>query len=161
TELLNDVQACLQSCMAARSSQFDRRNLVRSSFAAVEGLTWALKVAALRVHDTGSVQFDEGEVAILSERRFDLGDDGNVRRAYAQIPIKKNLRFAWRAFAKANKVDVTLDCGSPWWKDFGEAKKIRDRLVHPKSTSDLYVTEAEVQTMNRALVWWASELGRL
>jgi hypothetical protein len=160
TELLTDVSKCLE-LVKKSGSQFDRRNLVRSSFAAIEGLTWALKAAALRIHEIGRVEFDQGEMALLSERTFELEDDGKVRLRFARLQLKSNIRFAVKAFAKANAVEAKLDCGGVGWAAFREAKAIRDRLVHPKNAADLTVSDAEVNVLDRALTWWARELSRL
>jgi hypothetical protein len=160
TELLEDVSECLELTKKSRS-QFDIRNLVRSSFAAIEGLTWALKVAALRGHTMGRVHFDEGELAVLSEKIFGLKDNGKVKDGFARFPLTGNLRFAFEAFARANGVQMTLDCTGDGWEDFLTAKAIRNRLMHPKNTADLTLSKEDVNILDRALSWWANELSKL
>src|SRR5882757_9991963 len=82
--LLVDLDKCLHRAKTKRS-QLARRNLVRSAFAAIEGLTWTLKLAAVRVHQRGKVSYTPGELAILSEVAYDLDDNGSVKQRAVRL----------------------------------------------------------------------------
>ncbi len=62
----------------------------------------------------------------------------------AKIPLAKNIRFAFSVFAEANGTKPTLDVGSEWWSKLQESIRVRDRLTHPRSPSDLDVSPSEV-----------------
>lgn len=144
-----------------KGSQLSRRNYVRSAFAAIEGLTWTLKLAAVRVEQRGRVAFTPGELALLTEMSYELDEKGNVSQRPARLSLKSNIRFAMSAFAKANGVTFDLRVGGDKWEAFTQAIKIRDRLVHPKSIRDIRVSDEEFTVMEKAIEWWTTEITNL
>jgi hypothetical protein len=144
-----------------KGSQFDRRNLVRSTFAAGEGITWALKRYALQREVQGHFSFPPGDRALLSEMNYELDASGHVNERPARLTLKANIRFAVSAFVRANHLpfDLTTDGGE--WEAFGKAIKIRDRLMHPKSLADIHVSDEELAVVQESIEWWVRTIDTL
>ncbi len=158
--LLADVTKCLDLVNAERT-QFARRNFVRALFAAVEGITWALKQTALMHHALGYVPLSPGEQAMLAEVSPDIDDKGQVTERQAHIALKHNVRFALQTFAKTEGLTFILSVSDDGWESFQKSIRIRDRLMHPKNANDLTVSDEETGILDRASGWWATQLGDL
>lgn len=140
----------LQKRLREADSPTDRRALVRSVFAFVESMLFALKQEALH----HSSIFSPAELALLREESYELGDDGEAWIRPARLTLKRNLKFTFIAFAKAWRTRSRLDLSDAGWQNFQSALKVRDRLMHPKRIADLDVSDDEVRMVNHASVWF-------
>lgn len=123
----------------------------------IEGIVHAMKQAALAITSNplnGNV-FSLSERMLLAEETYDLHDDGKVSCKRAKIPISKNIKFAFKAFSKANLINYELpvkdDTG---WESFQKSLKVRDRLMHPKTIDDLAVSDDELKTALMTFDWF-------
>jgi hypothetical protein len=140
----------LQNRLREYDNPTDRRALVRSVFAFVESMLFALKQEALKQ----SAIFSSAELALLREECYDLGDDGEARIRPTRLTLKGNLKFTFSSFAKAWRTINRLNLGGAGWQDFGSAMRIRHRLMHPKCIADLHVSDEEIRAVNHAFVWF-------
>jgi hypothetical protein len=124
--------------------QFEARQLVRAAFAYIEGAVHVLKVDSSLRADENSVVLLPQEQHFIFECDFDLNEKGEVVEKPAKIPLAKNIRFAFSIFAKAAKSDYVFDANAKWWSQLKEAIRIRDRLMHPRWSSDLDVSPREL-----------------
>jgi hypothetical protein len=158
--VLKDISDC-QDSVESRDGPLARRTLVRTLFAGIEGVVWALKTTALEHHRMGWVVFSQGELALLSEKTFDLDDKGQLLEKSARISLAKNIRFAFRSFAKAESVEFEIAVGEDGWELLRRAIRIRDRLMHPKNMIDLEITDKELQLIDQATSWWGGQLSKM
>jgi hypothetical protein len=154
--LNKDVERC-QVKVHKGTAQFERRMYVRAVFAAIEGEIFLLKQAALLYDGIFNTPFTPAEKMFLLEETFDLNDKGEPIKFKAKISLKKNIRFAFRAFAHATGTDIKLKVDDAGWLSFQEAIKIRDRLVHPKKGDELFVSDAETETIVNCWGWFISQ----
>lgn len=140
----------LRERLSEADSPTDRRALVRSVFAFVESMLFALKHEALR----HSSVFPASEIALLREEAYELADDGQAVTRPARLTLTRNLKFTFAAFAKAWRTKSRLELGDAGWQNFQTALKVRDRLMHPKSISDLDVSDEEIRIVNHASMWF-------
>ena len=89
------------------------------------------------------------------EKTYQPNDKGEVYDQRMQIPMKNNIRFAFRAYARAHLVDYQLDIGDNRWNDFKNSILVRDRLTHPKEVRNLEVSDEELQCLQRAFDWFS------
>ena len=115
----------------------DRRALVRSVFAFVESMLFAMKQEILNTPHG----FTIGEFALLRDESYELAENGEARVKTAKLTLKSNLKFTFASWAKATETTCKLDLSDDGWQNFQAAIKVRDRLMHPKRASDLNVTE--------------------
>jgi len=140
----------LQNRLREHDNPTDRRALVRSVFAFVESMLFALKQEALK----HPAIFSSSEVALLREESYELGDDGEARIRPAKLTLKRNLKFTFSSFAKAWRTRDRLELSGAGWQDFRSALRVRDRLMHPKSIADLDVSDEEIRAVNHTSVWF-------
>ena len=125
-------------------TEFDSRQLIRSTFAYIEGAMFVLKIEATFNAEEKGVELTNQQQQFIFEIDFNLNDKGEVFEYAARISLTKNIRFAFAVFAEANKLENTLDTGSDWWSKLKSSIKVRDRLTHPRFPADLDVSPKEV-----------------
>ncbi|WPL17828.1 hypothetical protein Thiowin_02870 [Thiorhodovibrio winogradskyi] len=124
--------------------EFEARQLIRAAFAYIEGAVFVIKIEASFNCEEKGIELTPQQHHFIFEADFDLNDKGEVVQKPAKIPLAKNIRFAFSVFAQANGIKPTLDVGSEWWSKLQESIRVRDRLTHPRSPSDLDVSPSEV-----------------
>lgn len=94
------------------------------------------------------------ESALLLEEAYELTDKGDVRVVSAKIPFLKNIKFAFKTFARAGHSDYELPTNARGWEKLQASIKVRDRLMHPKSVDDTVINESEHSTVLYASSWF-------
>jgi hypothetical protein len=144
-------------------SEIHRRAAVRSTFALIEGVTFALKqFAAGWLRDSeGSLPWrvlaseEIARMALLREESYDLDDKGRVVVRSARLDLPRNLRFALDSFFRiVNKSESPLDASGKEWSAFRTAIRIRNNLMHPKEAGDVGVSSEDALLVNQAYVWF-------
>ena len=134
-----------------------RRLIVRSAFAAIEATAYTLKrlaiVGAMVLRLQNKETLTEEEKVLCREERYELGGNGEVETKKAKLTFVPNLRFSFKAFAKAWDIVFVLDTNAPKWKQLVNSVAVRDRLMHPKRLADLEVTDTEVREALRGFIW--------
>ncbi|MHB1095561.1 MAG: hypothetical protein ACYC3F_05250 [Gemmatimonadaceae bacterium] len=140
-------------------SPIARRSLVRGVFAFIEGVTWALKQAALAYHiDSRLGLLTEDEVSVLAERIPRLRDDGTAGSGRLTTRTLPNIRFAIQMFARAYGAEYAVETAGVGWQQLGRSVQVRDRLMHPRRPSDLDVATEEVDDSLGAALWFDLQL---
>lgn len=134
-------------------TQTHRRHYVRAVFAAIEGTTFSMKVDALDAMQDER-ELDIGTLALLREEAFSLDDRGRVTSIPMFIRIDRNIRFALAAYAHGITEDIDLDYSGSGWAALKSAITIRNRLVHPRSASDLAVSDKDLEEVREAYRWF-------
>ena len=139
-------------------SSTDRRLLIRSVFAYIEGVTYALKVGAL-LH--GANELSVGEQLLATEKSFELKESGDLLARPAKLRTLSNVRFAFKVYAKAYQLAYVLDTSTNGWNCIQRSLKVRDRLTHPKNLSDLEVQDNEYDDGVKAFIWYERQIVRV
>jgi hypothetical protein len=139
----------------ASVSPTERRQFMRSMFAAIEAAIWLLKQDALEQHGKGRLAFSTSELALLAETAPALQADGTVRDAPAQLRFAPHALFAFKAHARAYSYACVLDVGDHHWELMRRSARVRNRLMHPKHLASLQVSDDELADARRALRWFA------
>jgi len=122
-----------------------RRIAIRTLFSIIEGMCYRMKVIALNREMSHRVEFSPQEFAMLKERYYFLDDNGKARWRKALLPIKSNIKFTFKMFARAMAVNFNLELEkSKGWNSFTKAIDIRHRITHPKKLSSLIVTKDDL-----------------
>jgi hypothetical protein len=101
------------------------------------------------------VEFSDGELMVLIEKTYQPNEKGEVGEQRMQIPLKTNIKFAFRAYARAHLVDYKLNVGDNRWNDFKNSLAVRDRLTHPKEVRNLEVSDEELKSLKSAFDWFS------
>lgn len=132
-------------------TQTNRRELVRSTFAAIEGLIWDYRKSVISAaRELGLLTVDEG--AALTERTVQIGQNGKLSKQDRFIPMLSAFRFVSRI---AQRIDgsIELNFNEGGWHQVQLALEIRNRVTHPKSLADLVIEQADLDTCSNALCW--------
>lgn len=150
-ELKDDVDRCGNTLdfgnLESEEDEFWRRMYVRSSFACIEGMTYRLKQVAHAAHKSKKCTFSEKEVPLIKEEKF--------------LRFMDNIEFVFKITARAIDSDHKLAVGDNEWDLLRRASKIRDRLMHPKTTRDLFVSVDELHIVGRAFDWLSVQIVEL
>lgn len=153
-ELRQELDAILKDRVALQLSQPERRMFIRATFASTEASIYVLKQTALiQRHNPMCPTISEAERTFAQEQEYKLTDTGEVEIRQAKISLEANMRFAFKLLGKALSIPSALDVSGSGWQSFKRAIKIRDRITHPKSVSDLTVSDEEVNDLAIAFGW--------
>lgn len=128
-----------------------RRNFVRASFAAIEGLVWLLRSHVLEV---GNAIGDLAplEALALQDRGYAVGGDGVLREMPQYMPFKTAIKYTVRR-AQAIAPGLAVDYGGEGWASLMAAVEVRHRITHPKTTEDLVIEEGDLAATSCGLGW--------
>jgi hypothetical protein len=153
-ELAKELGTLLQGKHRDTLSQPERRMYVRSAFATIEAWLYVWKRIALSAHpDPKCSTISEAERTFAQEHEYRLTDSGEVETRRTKISLAANLRFGFKLLAKAASVPSELDVSGSEWQTFRRAIKIRDRITHPKSVSDLNISDEDFNDVSVGFGW--------
>jgi hypothetical protein len=145
----------------APESEFLRRLKIRILFGCVEANVAHLKASALLMADNPESLFSRKDMLALQDLEERTDKTGKVEIRSARLTLKENIKLAFRAFGTATKTSFEIDFGSEGGATFLKAIPIRDRIVHPKAAPDWRVTPEDLNTADRAWVWFGEALVRV
>jgi hypothetical protein len=151
--LYEDVELA-ERMWSEQDSQFWRRTFIRSVFALIEGFTYRLKQVALEASKKFSIELSKSEIALLLEESYEVNDKGHAETKPDYIQLPKNIKFAFRMYSHAYSLNYQLKIDDDGWLSFKEALKVRNRLTHPKSTSDVSVSDQDMSYAETAAIWF-------
>ncbi|MGM7284521.1 hypothetical protein ABRY74_22000 [Pseudomonas guariconensis] len=143
-----------EEAMARDDNQFTRRAYIRSIFAMIEGTTWVLKQTLLKAIEMKGKKFRPGEYELLSDRSYELKENGDIKEQTKFLKLPDNIRFTYKALGKYTKTEFDLGVGTIAWDNFLEALKIRNRITHPKNTSEFSVSDSEIAICQQVTSWF-------
>jgi hypothetical protein len=97
--------------------------------------------------------FTAAERAQLEEVSYPI-TDGKAGESRYRARFRDSLKFAVNAFHKAIRLQSDVKYEGKGWESLCEARKIRDRLTHPKSLKDLTLTDDEIKKVGAAVEWY-------
>ena len=148
--LVGDVIAARER-LTASDTQTGRRDVVRASLAAMEGMTW---MAREHVREA-LVQLDElTPVANLALRElsYAVSERGELIEQVRGLPLLTAIRLAV-AQAKIISPRISVEFSGAGWSDLRRAIKIRNRITHPKPDQDLAISDGDLAAVHSGLFW--------
>lgn len=94
-----------------------------------------------------------GEILLLEENIPDINDKGLLRLKPVYFSFDINLKFTFRLFAYIFKSSYTPDYSNNDWNLLQASVKVRNRIIHHKSASDLNITDEEMFNLDKGLKW--------
>lgn len=154
TEMSEELQTISNGKSRDDLSPSERRMYVRSIFALIEALIFSMKQMALSFHpDHKCETISEAERAFAQEQTYRLTDSGDVEVHRNKISLETNIKFSFKLFGKAGYVTSNLDTSGSEWQAFKTSIKVRDRVTHPKSVSDLSISNEELGHVFKSFGW--------
>lgn len=130
---------------------WERRALVRSIFAFIEGVSYFLRQSLLE-------QFTERlttlEQMALGEISFNIRSNGAIQEQRAKLRTLDLIKLTIHASAKALPKASKLECKGPEYDALARSLQVRDRLMHPKSAKNLSVSDQEIKDAVNGYGWF-------
>jgi len=127
-----------------------RRVYIRSMFSMIESECYRFKQEALFFCDS----FSPGEVSLLEEKDYILNNKGEIEVRPTRLKLEYNLKFAFKALARAFDVNFELNLGDEGWLSFKNALMIRHHITHPKKIKNLNISLGNMDTVLKAFSWF-------
>ena len=148
--LMHDVLLALER-RDLEDVQATRRDLIRTMFAAIEGASWEYRDHVRSVATDLDMLPPLVEMA-LSETTYRVAENGEIDEQVRYISMPAMIRLTTR-LAESICPGFELDFKNDGWASFKTSIKIRNRITHPKSISDLEITDAEITVCQSAYFW--------
>lgn len=149
-QLVGDVILASER-LATEDVQSNRRDLIRATFAAIEGATWTMRE---HVRQVAAVTGDLSATADLALREltFHVDEKGRVieQVRFLTLPTVIRLTINQAQLLDATYEPVLNDAG---WECLRRAIGIRHRITHPKTEADLFIADADLSAVNSAFPW--------
>lgn len=151
--LIGDVLAARER-RATDDTQRHRRDVIRSTFAAIEGVTWMYREHVREIARDMGVLTPVADLA-LRERTFSVSDRGDIVEQVRFVTLPTIIRLATKQ-AQLIEPTVAVDYTEPGWDALRTAIAVRNRVTHPKTRADLQIRTDELQTTAKAFSWLLS-----
>lgn len=128
------------------------RNAVRAVFAGAEAIVWYIKSLARRVTERDPTAYSPFETAALKDETYTIARNGKVVARPNFVPLGTSLRLVVSLLSRGQVSDADLVLDQQSMATLEESLKVRHRLTHPKSASDMTVT---AEDFHRSILSWA------
>lgn len=88
----------------------------------------------------------------LQDRGYAVGDRGKLRETAQFLSLKTAIRLAVRLARRADPA-LQVDFSDAGWSSLDRAIDVRHRITHPKSETDLVVSDGDLAVVNEGLFW--------
>jgi hypothetical protein len=145
---MSDHEFAITQWRRDRASQFWSRTAIRCLCASIEATLFGFRKMAEQMGSLAGIRFDPEEVEILSETQLRNG----VQKP-KWLPLADSVKESFRLFGKAAGCPLVVNYSERGFSDLCETFKVRNRLMHPKSTFDVQVSARDIDTADRAIIW--------
>lgn len=149
----SDVETCNKR-VKEDHTDFWKRSLFRSFFSFVEFTAFRLRYLLLAGLNDHTLTLAPEEILILQERTPELTEKGVVKLKNRFFSFEAYLRFTLQTYAKHFNVGGTIDFGVDGWEALKKSVVVRNLLTHPKTMEHLFVSDAELVDLNKAMDWY-------
>ena len=148
--LMIDVNSAMQR-RESDDNQSHRRELVRTLFAAMDGLVWIYRTHILEIAIASEELMLEEKMA-FSEKSISVSEQGRIITQDRFISMLAMVRLTSRLATRINPA-FQPEFGTEGWDYLRKALKLRNCVTHPKSTLDLEITSENLSTCSAAFYW--------
>ena len=147
--LIGDVAAAHTNLDGA--DQAARRNLVRTTFAAIEGAVWTCREHVRQAAKDMGHLTPLADLA-LREQNYTVSEQGELIEQVRYITLPASIRLTVKQ-AQMLSDAVQVEFNGPAWPKLKAAIAIRNRITHPKQRGDLIIEDAELTLVHNSFLW--------
>lgn len=136
---------------------FRRRNYVKTVFSSIEGILFSMKRILLSHYK----ELSDEEIIKLQEYKLVGANENKLKKELFLLRMKDNVKFVIRTYEKVKTNGFVTNLKAGDWKKFILSIKIRNRITHPKHSSDLLISEDELKIVQEAYDWFFNVLNEL
>jgi len=157
-QLIEDVIAARER-LANDDIASNRRDVIRATFAAIEGVAWLCRS---RVLDTALSmrEIDPLTTLAMRERSYLVTASGDVREQSRFIALPAMMKLVVKQ-ARRLSPELEISFSDPGWDSLHRAIEIRNRVTHPKSLADLTISHSDLQTIADGFHWILSQVEKI
>jgi len=135
--------------------EFCTRTIVRTLSAEFEAMIFFLAELLVKLNCIDSKVFNLSpeELNVLKSESLMIKRNGDISVTQKFYPFQERMLFVLKMAAKILNPDAMPNTNDSNWANVKSFIKIRNRLTHPKSLSDLHITDNEVDDLNGAQDW--------
>jgi hypothetical protein len=134
--------------LTKEDSGYNRRVFIKTYYSYLDGLLHSLRQFALE-HKS----LTTAERAILGEESYVVSNYQIKTKHNAFLTFEQSFRLSLRYFFGESYDASEVDYGDGGWKNLIDGHSIRNRITHPKVTSQLDITDEEIEMVKRAKLW--------
>jgi hypothetical protein len=146
--LVGDIVAILER--KSTNGPRERRSLIRAIFAAVEGILEELCYKLLTSAETG---LTAAQCMALQQQSVRVDENGSIKLIDAFQPLKHRVRLTVE-IVKHLHPEYAIDFGDKGWQQLLIGLDTRHRVTHPKSLTDLEVSDRECSLAVNGFFWF-------
>jgi len=153
--LIEDIIAARQRLSLA-GTQTARRDVVRTSLAAVEGMTWVAREhvrTALAALEHLSPMAD----LALREQSYAVTESGQLTQRPRGLPLLTTIRLVVSQ-AKIISPEIAVEFSASGWADLRQSIDVRNRITHPKPEQELTVSDHDLAAVASGVSWLVATL---
>ena len=128
-----------------------RREAMRSIIAAIEGVAWVYR-QHIRNLSSDMVELSPLLDLAFDEKTYSVTENGELVEQVRFVPFTSMFRLTTRIASEICDA-VSIDFGESEWSKLKKAIDKRNSLAHPKSSSDLNVTNSDLENAKAGLFW--------
>lgn len=143
--------------------EFCTRTIVRTMSAEFEAMIYFLAEFLVKLNCINSEVFNltPEELNVLKSESLTIKRNGDISITQKFYPFQERMLFVLKMAAKILNPDAMPNTDDSNWAKVKTFIKIRNRLTHPKSLSDLHITDNEVDDLNGAQDWVRTSVSAL
>jgi hypothetical protein len=130
------------------NTEFANRTFIRTMSAEFEARLYLLQQTLLSLESLES-DLTSYERMLLKGESAQIQGNGKLGVVKKNYTFKETLLFTLNTAKKHLGDHVFCDNNDPKWQDVLKFIQIRNRLFHPKSVSDLDISDTEIDSLNR------------
>jgi hypothetical protein len=154
-ELIKDLERN-KELLNSDSSQFHRRNYLRSLFSLFEASLSNLRedvATRLNYKMFSQEQFSINEFIPLLDEDVQLQGNGEINLVPNKYPFKNLVAYVFKKYAELISENYN-PLSNHKWNSFKSAIKIRNRVTHPTDHDDANISDNELNLIFEAEEWW-------
>lgn len=148
--LVEDALAARERRMASDTA-LHRREEIRATFAAIEGITWIYREHVRDAARVMGVLTPFADLA-LRERTFAVTDKGDIVEQVRFVTLPTIIRLTTKQ-ARLVAPSIELDLSQPGWSQLRQSIEARNRVTHPKTSDDFAIDDADLNAAEAGLLW--------
>lgn len=148
SSLLIDDVICGYQSLGENPSDYEVRNFIRCLAAGIEGLIAQLK-NNITNHTQSIPNITIHERAALEEEIYFVDSSGAVKPQTKYIPITLKAKLIAKILHRFEQ-DFEIEFSGHGWESFKIFGPIRNRLVHPKTVTDLNISKEDLVHCQKA-----------
>lgn len=131
-----------------------RRAYIRAVFSEIDALISGLKDGIRETQKVDDLPLSDDDQKKLDEFFVRQSENGKPIKKVFYPPFPENVAFTLDLYAYSNYVFSRIDKQSEEWQCLLKSSKIRNRITHPKTPSDLILTPDDIRMVHQTELWF-------